>query len=365
MTNNPDKFGGLEGFGLDITERVGAAELADRAQHRLPAHEARPDGPPPGGTRWRRRMRRRSTTTELERLAARGRRRRSRATATGAGCASGSPARGSTGGSRRGCSRAASTSSPSSASTPPTSPSRGCPAPSSCRSCARAFATAEAGYDAVVAPRRGHPRRDRPLRRRRRRVRAGHPGGGRRHGQARRSSACSPASTVGQALERSAPDETNKGREAARAAVEMARLLERPAAAVRASTRAGGRDRGRRRRSTRARASAASPSTTASVVGFHATQLADGTRTHRGRRAASRARSCRGTLGRMRGDRRHRRVTGPARGDRAAPPASLRCVLTKRSCLARLPPGHRDRGATGTDATRAAPPQRATHDGWP
>jgi 6,7-dimethyl-8-ribityllumazine synthase len=33
---------------------------------------------------------------------------------------------------------------------------------------------------------------------------------------------------VGQALERSAPDETNKGREAARAAVEMARLLERP-----------------------------------------------------------------------------------------------------------------------------------------
>ena len=22
MTNNPDKFGGLEGFGLDITERV-------------------------------------------------------------------------------------------------------------------------------------------------------------------------------------------------------------------------------------------------------------------------------------------------------------------------------------------------------
>ena len=33
---------------------------------------------------------------------------------------------------------------------------------------------------------------------------------------------------LGQALERSAPDETNKGREAAVAAVEMARLLERP-----------------------------------------------------------------------------------------------------------------------------------------
>jgi 6,7-dimethyl-8-ribityllumazine synthase len=33
---------------------------------------------------------------------------------------------------------------------------------------------------------------------------------------------------LGQALERSAPDETNKGREAARTAVEMARLLERP-----------------------------------------------------------------------------------------------------------------------------------------
>ena len=46
MTNNPDKFGGLEGFGLDITERVALAELADGAQHRLPAHQARPDGPP-------------------------------------------------------------------------------------------------------------------------------------------------------------------------------------------------------------------------------------------------------------------------------------------------------------------------------
>jgi 6,7-dimethyl-8-ribityllumazine synthase len=34
--------------------------------------------------------------------------------------------------------------------------------------------------------------------------------------------------TVGQALERSAPDASNKGREAALAAVEMARLLERP-----------------------------------------------------------------------------------------------------------------------------------------
>lgn len=33
---------------------------------------------------------------------------------------------------------------------------------------------------------------------------------------------------LGQALERSAPDETNKGRESARAAIEMARLLERP-----------------------------------------------------------------------------------------------------------------------------------------
>jgi len=34
--------------------------------------------------------------------------------------------------------------------------------------------------------------------------------------------------SLGQALERSAPDETNKGREAARGAVETARLLERP-----------------------------------------------------------------------------------------------------------------------------------------
>ena len=28
MTNNPVKYGGLEGFGLDITERVPAADLA-------------------------------------------------------------------------------------------------------------------------------------------------------------------------------------------------------------------------------------------------------------------------------------------------------------------------------------------------
>ena len=159
--------------------------------------------------------------------------RASRASTTGAGCASAlacarfngadhdAAARGCLDGSARRGRRP-----------PPTSPSRGCPAPSSCRCCARAFATAEAGYDAVVAPRRGHPRRDRPLRRRRGRVRAGHPGGRASSRACPSSSACSPASTLGQALERSAPDETNKGREAARAAVEMARLLERPPAAV-------------------------------------------------------------------------------------------------------------------------------------
>ena len=78
-------------------------------------------------------------------------------------------------------------------------------------------------------PRRGHPRRHRPLRLRGGRVRAGRPAG-------RSSTPACPVifgvlttDTLDQALERARPDETNKGREAALAAVEMATMLARRA----------------------------------------------------------------------------------------------------------------------------------------
>ena len=45
MTNNPVKYGGLEGFGLDITERVQLRDVRQPGEHRLPPHEARADGP--------------------------------------------------------------------------------------------------------------------------------------------------------------------------------------------------------------------------------------------------------------------------------------------------------------------------------
>ena len=53
MTNNPAKYGGLEGFGLDITERVPAAALAEPREHRLPADQARADGSHPARPRRR------------------------------------------------------------------------------------------------------------------------------------------------------------------------------------------------------------------------------------------------------------------------------------------------------------------------
>ena len=46
MTNNPAKYGGLEGFGLEIVERVPVAIAADRREHRLPAHQAGEDRAP-------------------------------------------------------------------------------------------------------------------------------------------------------------------------------------------------------------------------------------------------------------------------------------------------------------------------------
>ena len=46
MTNNPSKRGGLEGFGLEITERVPLLTDAQPREHRLPAHQARAHGPP-------------------------------------------------------------------------------------------------------------------------------------------------------------------------------------------------------------------------------------------------------------------------------------------------------------------------------
>ena len=46
MTNNPAKYGGLEGFGLEIVERVPVAIAPDRREHRVPAHQAGEAGPP-------------------------------------------------------------------------------------------------------------------------------------------------------------------------------------------------------------------------------------------------------------------------------------------------------------------------------
>ena len=46
LTNNPKKIVGMDGYGLSVTEQLPLAVAAQPAQHRLPAHQARPDGPP-------------------------------------------------------------------------------------------------------------------------------------------------------------------------------------------------------------------------------------------------------------------------------------------------------------------------------
>ena len=51
MTNNPTKYGGLEGFGLDIVERVEHPARPHPGEHRVPPDQARAHGPPPGGAR--------------------------------------------------------------------------------------------------------------------------------------------------------------------------------------------------------------------------------------------------------------------------------------------------------------------------
>ena len=40
MTNNPAKYGGLEGYGLEIVERVPLRAAPTAREHRLPAHQA-------------------------------------------------------------------------------------------------------------------------------------------------------------------------------------------------------------------------------------------------------------------------------------------------------------------------------------
>ena len=82
---------------------------------------------------------------------------------------------------------------------------------------------------------------------------------------------------VGQALERSAPDETNKGREAAHSAVEMARLLADPSSVSGARTGTAS-SAGVVPRSTSDEGLGIARLDDGAVVGFHATQLADGTR---------------------------------------------------------------------------------------
>ena len=60
LTNNPAKRAGLEGYGLTVTGREAAAGAAAPGERALPAHQARPDGPPArrAATRSRRGWRR-------------------------------------------------------------------------------------------------------------------------------------------------------------------------------------------------------------------------------------------------------------------------------------------------------------------
>ena len=51
LTNNPAKYGGLEGFGLEIVERVPLDAAPNAENLALPAHQARPDGPPAGAAK--------------------------------------------------------------------------------------------------------------------------------------------------------------------------------------------------------------------------------------------------------------------------------------------------------------------------
>ena len=53
MTNNPDKVDNLEDFGVHVAERVAAHAAPQRPQPRLPADQARPDGPRPARPRRR------------------------------------------------------------------------------------------------------------------------------------------------------------------------------------------------------------------------------------------------------------------------------------------------------------------------
>ena len=46
LTNNPAKRAGLEGYGLRVVGRVPLPSHVDRGEPELPAHQARPDGPP-------------------------------------------------------------------------------------------------------------------------------------------------------------------------------------------------------------------------------------------------------------------------------------------------------------------------------
>ena len=46
MTNNPAKYGGLEGFGLEIYRTGAVADGADRAEHRVSADQTGTTRPP-------------------------------------------------------------------------------------------------------------------------------------------------------------------------------------------------------------------------------------------------------------------------------------------------------------------------------
>ena len=144
MTNNPAKYGGLEGYGLEIVERVPLHVLPERGEHPLPAHQAGEDGPPP-------RDRGRRSRHQLAERAARprrwGRTASTRARSTPRGCASRSSRAGSTTTSPRRCSTAPSARCATPAST--TCRCTGCRARSRSR-WSRSGSRPSGGCDAVI-----------------------------------------------------------------------------------------------------------------------------------------------------------------------------------------------------------------------
>ena len=247
MTNNPSKYGGLEGFGLEIIERVPLRVGAQPREHRVPAHQAGAHGPPARGPR-------RLMSSQLPGRQRRctGERRRRRA------CAS------------AWCAAASTTSSPTACSTAPPNGLAvhgvargrrhrrlGARAPSRSRSRPRRWprtgaSTPSSRLGAVIRGETAHfDYVAGRVRRGASRTRSSTPA-------CRSSSACSPPRTSSRPS--SAPtDEDNKGEESVRTAIEMVDLLRQLRSARLTRRSAIGRVQARRRCRTACRSTMVTP----------------------------------------------------------------------------------------------------------